>query len=566
MASPGLSALLRAAEAGRRAEPTDALALLIDAPIAELMPVAESLTLAGFGETVTYSRKVFIPLTQLCRDVCHYCTFAKAPRHLKGAYLSSEEVLAVALAGKAADCKEALFTLGDKPELRYAAARRALDAAGAATTLEYLERMAKLVLEQSGLLPHLNPGVMTAADLAKLRPVSASMGLMLESASERLCARGGPHFGSPDKAPAARLATLRAAGELAIPMTTGLLIGIGETRRERLEALLALREIADAHGHIQELIIQNFKAKAGTKMAEAPEPTLEEQLWTVAAARLLFGPSMSIQAPPNLQPAELDSLIRAGINDWGGVSPVTPDHVNPEAPWPHLADLARDTAAAGRDLVERLALVPRYAVQAERWTDPAITSRVRRQSDSRGFARPDRWFAGSGSALPPVAARWARVVNGNGQRTSDTVLTDAERPNALRANHAATNNRNNGPLADVGRPDALRSEATSSHRRSQHGIGAIINAALAGDALNEADIVRLFSVEGRALDEVIAAADQLRQESVGDTVTYVVNRNINYTNICLYHCGFCAFSKAGARRICAARPTISIWRKWHGAR
>jgi FO synthase len=513
----GLSSLLRAAQGGRRPDAADAMTL-IGAPAKELEPAAESLTLAGFGETVTYSRKVFIPLTQLCRDVCHYCTFAKAPRHLKGAYLSEEEVLTIAVAGKAVDCKEALFTLGDKPELRYAAARRALDAAGAATTLEYLERMARLVLEETGLLPHLNPGVMDAADLGRLRPVSASMGLMLESASDRLCERGGPHFGSPDKAPARRLATLRAAGELAIPMTTGLLIGIGETRRERIEALLALREIHDAHGHVQELIIQNFRAKPGTAMAGAPEPALEEQLWTVSVARLLFGPSMSIQAPPNLQPAELDRLIRAGINDWGGVSPVTPDHVNPEAPWPHLQDLARDTHAAGRDLVERLALVPGYAIRPEKWTDPAITTRVLRASDSRGFARPDRWFAGSGSELPPIAAHWTH-------------------PAARDASRAAAS------LGAASQPPLPQAEQSGPSRAHHAGTDALIRAARAGHALTEADIVRLFSVEGRDLDALVAGADQLRHESVGETVTFVVNRNINYTNICLYHCGFCAFSK-----------------------
>ena len=496
----GLGALLRAAEAGRRPDSADALDLLVDAAPAALLPVAESLTLAGFGETVTYSRKVFIPLTQLCRDVCHYCTFAKAPRRLKGAYLTAEEVLGIARAGRAADCKEALFTLGDKPEERYAAARTALDAAGAASTLEYLERMAKLVLQETGLLPHLNPGVMDAADLLKLRPVSASMGLMLESASDRLCERGGPHFGSPDKVPARRLATLRAAGELGIPMTTGLLIGIGETRRERIESLLALLAIHETHGHLQELIIQNFRAKSGTKMAAAPEPAMQEQLWTIAVARILFGPSMSIQAPPNLQPDGLDSLVRAGLNDWGGVSPVTPDHVNPEAPWPHLGDLARDTNAAGRNLVERLALTPAYAARPELWTDPIITPHVRRFSDSRGFARPDRWYAGAGCELPPIATRWSSVAS--------SAHVDAR-----------------------------------STRRPAAGIKAIIKAARAGHALTESDIVRLFGVEGADLDEVIAAANQLRHESVGDTVTYVVNRNINYTNICLYHCGFCAFSK-----------------------
>lgn len=510
--SSGLSALLSAAEAGRRPDRAQALALLPDAPAADLLPAAESLTLAGFGAVVTYSRKVFIPLTQLCRDVCHYCTFAKAPRQLKDAYLGANEVLAIARAGKAADCKEALFTLGDKPEERYAAARAALDAANAASTLEYLERMARLVLDETGLLPHLNPGVMGAADLRRLRPVSASMGLMLESASARLCERGGPHFGSPDKLPARRLATLRAAGELGIAMTSGLLIGIGETRRERIESLLALREIQDAHGHLQELIIQNFKAKPGTRMAAAPEPPLEEQQWTISAARLLFGPGLSIQAPPNLQPGALGELVRAGINDWGGVSPVTPDHVNPEAPWPHLAQLARATRIAGRELIERLALVPSYAVRPEAWTDPAITPRVRRFSDSRGFARPDQWHAGAGCELPAVAARWSSV--GEGRRADGSTAPS----------HA--------------RGQTLLQRAGSSGKTA-----AIIEAARAGHTLSEADIVRLFSVEGRELDEVIAAADRLRRESVGDTVTYVVNRNINYTNICLYHCGFCAFSK-----------------------
>ena len=508
-----LSALLRAAEAGRRPDPSEALALLPEAPVADLLPVAESLTLAGFGELVTYSRKVFIPLTHLCRDVCHYCTFAKAPRRLKGAYLTADEVLSIARAGAAVDCKEALFTLGDKPEERYTAARTALDAANATSTLDYLERMARLVLQETGLLPHLNPGVMEAADLRRLRPVSVSMGLMLESAAERLCQRGGPHFGSPDKLPARRLATLRAAGELRVPMTTGLLIGIGETRRERIESLLALREIQEEHGNLQELIIQNFRAKPGTKMANAPEPALEEQLWTIAVARLLFGPGMSIQAPPNLQPDGLASLVRAGINDWGGVSPVTPDHVNPEAPWPHLEDLATETAAAGRDLVERLALTPAYAVRPEVWTDPGITTRVRRASDSRGFARPDRWFAGSGAELPAIAARWSRGTRV--ESNPRTGVVDA---------------------AGIARTGAGRTGVTA-------GIASLIAAVRAGDDLTETDIVRLFSVQGRDLDEVIAAADQLRHESVGDTVTYVINRNINYTNICLYHCGFCAFSK-----------------------
>jgi FO synthase len=502
-AASGLTALLRAAKAGGRPDAGGAVAAFPDAPAAVLLAAAEALTVAGFGHTVTYSRKVFIPLTQLCRDVCHYCTFAKAPRRLKSAYLSADDVLAIAAAGRAAGCKEALFTLGDQPEARYAAARNALSAAGAASTLEYLARMAQLVLEETGLLPHLNAGVLDAAALHRLRPLSASMGLMLESASERLCERGGPHFGSPDKRPAKRLGTLREAGVLRIPMTTGLLIGIGETRRERIESLLALRELHDAHGHLQELIIQNFKAKPGTKMADAAEPALEEQLWTVAVARLLFGPDMSIQAPPNLRPEGLAALIGAGINDWGGVSPVTPDHVNPEAPWPHLEELANATSAAGRTLVERLALVPAFAARPAEWTDPGIATRVRRFSDSRGFARPDSWHAGAGGEPPGVVA----------------------------------------PLRAAQPPQPLAVPAASPSRRSATSFSTLIGAARAGYALREADIVRLFGAEGRDLGAVLAAADELRRATVGDTVTYVVNRNINYTNICLFHCGFCAFSK-----------------------
>jgi FO synthase len=493
-----LNELLRAAARDRRPEAEAALAHLVDAPLAPLLAPARELTQHGFGNVVTYSRKVFIPLTQLCRDVCHYCTFAKAPRRLKSPYLAVEEVLEIARSGESAGCKEALFTLGDQPELRYDAARRALDQLGCATTLEYVKVAAGRVLAETGLLPHLNPGVMAAQDFAALRPVAASMGLMLETASPRLSERGGPHFGSPDKLPERRLATLRAAGEARVAMTSGLLIGIGETRRERIEALLALRGLHDEFGHIQEIIIQNFRAKPGTKMARAPEPELDEQLWTIAVARLLFGPAMSIQAPPNLQPEALAQLIDAGINDWGGVSPVTPDHVNPEAPWPHLADLERRTAAAGRALVERLALGPAYAREPEQWTDAALTPRVRRMSDANGWARTDRWFAGSGAPLP----------------------------------------------AGLRPPGAARGAVMSLAGE----VAGILARAQAGEELAEAGIARLFAAQGRELDLVLATADRLRAETVGDTVTYVVNRNINYTNICLYHCGFCAFSKGrGAR-------------------
>ncbi len=497
MLDAGLQDLISSALAGERPAAGAVLALLPDADVAAMQPAAEALTLCGFGRGVSYSRKVFIPLTHLCRDVCHYCTFAKAPRGVAAPYLSLDQVLEIARAGAKAGCKEALFTLGDKPERRYPAARRWLEAQGFASTLDYLRAAAERVLAETGLLPHLNPGVMTLEDLQRLRPVSASMGLMLETTSARLSQKGGPHWGSPDKAPAVRLEALRAAGEAAIPFTTGLLIGIGETRRERVEALLAIRDLHDAYGHVQEIIVQNFRAKPDTRMAQAPEPPLQEHLWTVAATRLVFGPAMSIQAPPNLQPEALAQLLRAGVNDWGGVSPVTPDHVNPEAPWPHLAVLAARTAAAGRRLTERLAIAPAYLQQPDRWLDPKVRAYALRKADATGLARTDDWFAGMATPVPPPLR--ARV--------------------AERSNGAAS-------------PDTAR----------------LLDRARAGRDLGEGDIVALFAAEDDDFQAMIHAADALRREVAGDAVTFVVNRNINYTNICLHHCSFCAFSKGGGAR------------------
>ena len=480
--------------AGRGTPLSVAEALSLEAaPVGALMEVAEVLTCEGFGRTLSYSRKVFIPLTQLCRDVCHYCTFAKAPRTLKQAYLSVDEAVAIARAGAKAGCKEALFTLGDKPELRYAAAREALARMGFATTLDYLAHAARRVQEETGLLPHLNPGVMSREEIEALRPASVSMGLMLETASDRLSSKGGPHYGSPDKAPALRLATLRAAGEAKVPFTTGLLVGIGETRGERIEALLALREIQDRYGHIQELIIQNFRPKPGTRMATAPEPTLDEHLWTIAVARLIFGSAMSIQAPPNLQ-GDLAALVRAGVNDWGGVSPVTPDHVNPEAPWPHLDVLARKTAEVGRILVERLAIGPAQTRTAERWVDAGQLRAVVHRSEARGLARPCNWVCGAGDPVPAYARDWLKPAKASPE------------------------------------------------------IAGLLARASGGEDLNEDEIIALFSVDGPDLSALIGAAEELRKQVVGDTVSYVVNRNINYTNICTYKCGFCAFSKAGGSR------------------
>ncbi|HXX10308.1 MAG TPA: 7,8-didemethyl-8-hydroxy-5-deazariboflavin synthase CofG, partial [Burkholderiales bacterium] len=330
----------------RRPNADESFALLDFPDWRSLAPLAGDLRDAGWGHHVSYSRKVFVPLTQLCRDVCHYCTFAQTPRRLEKAFLTVEDALDIARRGAAAGCKEVLFTLGDKPEARYAEARQALARLGHASTLSYLKEVAAKVLEETGLLPHLNPGLMSQPDFAQLRPVAPSMGIMLETASERLSGPGGPHFGSPDKIPARRLETIRVAGEMRVPLTSGILIGIGETRRERIDGLLALRDLASRFDHIQEIIVQNFRAKPGTKMHAAPEPSMDELCWTVAVARLILGPEMSIQAPPNLYSGDLTDLIRAGINDWGGVSPVTPDHVNPEAPWPHLERLAAETGRA----------------------------------------------------------------------------------------------------------------------------------------------------------------------------------------------------------------------------
>ena len=336
--------------------PSDAYRLL-DEPLDRLVRRAGDLRDEGHGNVVTWSPKVFIPLTQLCRDVCHYCTFAKAPRRVDQAYLSIDQVLAIARAGADAGCTEALFTLGDRPEVRYAAARGALAALGHDSTLSYLREVAGAVMSRTGLLPHINAGVMDAEAFAALRPVSASMGLMLESTSPRLCERGGPHFGSPDKRPAIRLETVREAGRARVPFTTGLLIGIGETRAERIDTLLAIARLQDEHGHIQEVIVQNFRAKPGTRMAGHAEPDLDDLRWTIAVARLILGPEMSVQAPPNLSDLQsLPALIEAGINDWGGVSPVTPDHVNPEAAWPDRDRLAEATAMAGKTLVPRLTI------------------------------------------------------------------------------------------------------------------------------------------------------------------------------------------------------------------
>ena len=494
--------VLNAAIEGVLPSEAEALALADFTDTKGLAEVASTLRDRGFLNVVTYSRKVFIPLTHLCRDVCHYCTFAQTPKKLDAPYLSLEQVLDVAREGAALGCREALFTLGEKPELRYRAARAWLAEHGYETTLQYLRDAAAAVLEQTGLLPHLNPGNMTPAEVAELRPVAPSMGIMLESASDRLTEKGMPHYGSPDKNPAVRLQTLRDAGAAGVPMTTGILIGIGETRRERIESLLAIHRVHEAHGNIQEIIVQNFRAKPGTKMHAAPEPDLEDLLWTIAVARIVFGAGMSVQAPPNLSPGVLPRIVDAGINDWGGVSPLTPDFVNPEAPWPHLAELARETASAGKHLHERLTVYPAHALDPERWIDPGLKSRVLDLIDGEGLPRTDGWSPGEEQDPP------------------DDTLERIHRPAAAVS----------PDLADL------------------------LDRALAGEDIDEAGIVRLIRARGDDFNAVVQAADALRVEANGDTVSYVVNRNINYTNICYFKCQFCAFSKGKLAENLRGRP------------
>jgi FO synthase len=473
---------------------------LLRAPLDDLCSEARRLRARGHGTLVTYSPKVFIPLTKLCRDVCGYCTFARPPRRGERAFMTPEEVLAVARSGAAAGCHEALFTLGDKPELRYRVARAELAELGCESTLEYVARVARVVLEETGLLPHLNPGVMSAGDLAALRPVSASMGLMLETAADRLGAKGGPHYGSPDKDPEVRLRTIEDAGRAAVPFTSGILIGIGETRAERIEALLAIHALGERYGHVQEVIVQNFRAKPGTRMASHPEPGLEELLWTAAVARIVLGPGWNIQAPPNLSYTNFPRLLDAGINDWGGISPVTIDHVNPEAPWPEVAVLSRATEGRGLRLAARLPIYPEYVGELGRWVDSAVAPFVLRRADADGLGREDRWAAGANRKAPSL------------------------RPAA-------------GPAEDL-----LVAEALARSRAEVE--------------LEEDDVIALLQARGPDVGAVCRAADALRREVCGDEVTYVVTRNINYTNVCYFRCGFCAFSKGRLAKNLRGRPYL----------
>ena len=477
----------------------DLVSLLESGDSARLISQAADIRDAEWGNIVTYSPKVFIPLTKLCRDVCHYCTFARPPIAGRKAYMSMDEVLDLARTAAAAGCKEALFTLGDKPELRYRVAREELAAMGFATTLEYLAAAAAAVLKETGLLPHLNPGVMIAEEMAYLRKTGPSMGIMLESTSRKLLTKGHAHYGSPDKDPALRMETIDEAGRQKIPFTTGLLIGIGENWADRVETIAAIRDTHLRYGHIQEVIVQNFRAKDDTPMHDHPEPDLDEMLATIALARVMLPPEISVQAPPNLASAEggvdrsLVRYLQAGINDWGGVSPVTMDHVNPEAPWPAISRLQAVTESAGFMLMPRLGVYPRYAFDPE-WVAKEVRPKVLEHVDTHGLSRDTSWFPGSPDAAPDVFT---------------------------------------SPVGWTGNPAV----------RGRRSFALALDKAFGSDELTEDEITLLFTARGPEQRDLFQAADALRREVNGDTVTYVINRNINYTNMCYFKCGFCAFSK-----------------------
>jgi len=463
---------------------------LLRTPLDDLTALARVVRDGAHGRRVTYSPKVFIPLTMLCRDRCGYCTFAKAPARVTAPYLLPEEVLAIAEAGKAAGCHEALFTLGERPELRYPVAAAWLADQGYASTVDYLAAMCRLVVEETGLLPHANAGALDATELATLRPVAASQGMMLESLVEGLAA----HRGSPDKEPARRLATLEFAGELAIPFTTGILVGIGNDRHDQLAALRAIAASHARHGHVQEVIVQNFLPKPGTSMAKADPCPPEDLRWAIAAARLVLPPDIHVQAPPNLSD-DLGPLLAAGIDDWGGVSPVTADHVNPERAWPALDVLRQATEAAGHTLAPRLTVYPTFSHDPARWLDPGLHFPVMDASDAEGLARDADWCSGGEASPPPL-------------------LDQAGPPPT-----AATGWTGRGAVAEVLAGVAL------------------------GQEVGEAEIVTLFSARGPEVRQVAEVADDLRRRIAGDDVTFVRNRNINYTNVCTFKCRFCAFSK-----------------------
>jgi len=504
---------------------------LLDAPLAELLRDARKIRDLQYGARVTYSPKVFIPLTMLCRDKCGYCTFAQPPARLEQPYLSPEQVLTIAKRGAASGCHEALFTLGERPELRYDIAADWLRNNGYDSTVHYLHDMAKLVLDETGLLPHANAGALYKDELAMLRRVSPSQGMMIETLRDDLeC-----HRGAPDKVPQRRLDTLEFAGELRIPFTTGILVGIGESREDRIAALEAIAASHERHGHVQEVIVQNFLPKPRTGMQHDPACDGDEYLWSIAVARKILPPEIHLQAPPNLSD-DFGVLLTAGIDDWGGVSPITADHVNPERPWPDLDKLRAVTEQAGRALAPRLTIYPEFIADvglsdSPRWIDSDLRFRVLDRSDAEGLGRDD------------PGAVWPEKVT-----AADVVHDGAE---VVLVGHRSTqwySGANNAPPHLVGdtRPDGEGRVTRSIIDRSRklHGpVGEVLRGIELGDELGETEIVTLFGARGPEMVAVARAADDLRRATVGDDVTWVHNRNINYTNVCTFKCKFCGFSK-----------------------
>ncbi|MFF8994913.1 bifunctional FO biosynthesis protein CofGH [Streptomyces sp. NPDC014983] len=503
---------------------------------------------AGRPGVITYSKSVFIPLTRLCRDKCHYCTFVTVPGKLRraghGMFMSPDEVLDIARKGAALGCKEALITLGDKPEDRWPEAREWLDAHGYDDTIAYVRAISVRILEETGLLPHLNPGVMSWTDLQRLKPVAPSMGMMLETTATRLWSEpGGPHHGSPDKEPAVRLRVLEDAGRSSVPFTSGLLIGIGETYEERAESLFALRKVSRAYHGVQELIIQNFRAKPDTAMRGMPDAELDELVATIAVARHIMGPAACLQAPPNLVDSEYERLIGAGIDDWGGVSPLTIDHVNPERPWPQIEELAERSRAAGFALRERLCVYPEFVRRGEPWLDPRLRPHVAALADPEtGLARPDALPKG----LPWQEPEDTFTPTGRTDlhRTIDTEGRTADR----RADYDEV----------YGDWDALREAAApgmAPQRIDTDVRQALRTAADDPTRLTDAEALALLHADGPALDALCQVADDVRKSVVGDDVTYIVTRNINFTNVCYTGCRFCAFAQ---RRTDADAYTLSL--------
>jgi FO synthase len=557
-ARPTENAMRRALKRARDGVALDVAeaAVLLQARGADLEDLAASaarvrdagLEAAGRAGIITYSKSVFIPLTRLCRDKCHYCTFVTVPGKLRraghGMFMSPDEVLEIARRGAEQGCKEALITLGDKPEDRWPEAREWLDAHGYDDTIAYVRAMAIRILEETGLLPHLNPGVMSWTDFQRLKPVAPSMGMMLETTATRLWSEpGGPHYGSPDKEPAVRLRVLEDAGRTNVPFTSGLLIGIGETYEERAESLFALRRVSRAYHGIQELILQNFRAKPDTAMRGMPDAELDELVATVAVARHIMGPSACLQAPPNLVDAEFARLIRAGIDDWGGVSPLTPDHVNPERPWPRIDELAERSAAEGFELRERLCVYPEFVQRGEPWLDPRLLPHVRALADPEtGLAKSDAF---------PTGLPWQEPDEG----FTATGRTDLHRTIDT---DGRTHDRRDDFDAVYGDWDALR-EAAAPGMVPQR-LDTDVKAALATAAddptrLTDDEALALLHADGPALDALTRIADDLRRAVVGDDVTYIVTRNINFTNVCYTGCRFCAFAQ---RRTDADAYTLSL--------